>query len=147
VTARKITTILSLLVLSALLVMTAVMVLVLTRESEVIEDEEVYWVLWVRYESIDYIEKESSQVYRLIEVYPSLKSCDEAKVKLWRKKYKMISEAIEEDEDKPQISPEKCCAINTSVKDQWFTSSRYLCLPDTTNPQEWGRWKNEEDNN
>lgn len=137
---RKITVVLSLLVLSALLVMTVILVVVLTRRANEIEVEP-NWVLWVRYESIDFTQPTCGQDYDVISTFSTPAECEQAKEDLWERKYKMIAETVQSKENKKKIklSEEKCCEINTFVDKEWFTSSRYFCLPDTINPQEWGR--------
>lgn len=139
-TKGRLTTIIALGTLFTLLIMTGVLVWLLNRDNQV-EKKEIYWVLWVRYERVDLIEKRSSQSYRFIEVYPTPMLCDEAKENLWKEKYEIASKALKAQEgtDKPQISPEECCTINTFVEGDWFTDSRYFCLPDDINPQKWGR--------
>jgi len=139
--SKRITVVLSLLVLASLLTMTVILVVVMVRKSnQLVEEEEPNWVLWVRYESIDFTKPACGQDYDIIQIYPTPAECEQAKEDLWKRKYKMILDTVKSGIKKNvQISEEKCCEIDTFVDKEWFTSSRYFCLPDTINPQEWGR--------
>ena len=139
---KKTVIVLSLLVIFSLIVMTIVLVVVLSRKgNELVEEKEPNWVLWVRYESIDFTKPTCGQDYDLISTFPNSAKCEQAKEDLWKRKYRMIADTLKSKENKERfhLSEEECCEINTFVDKEWFTSSRYFCLPDNINPQEWGK--------